>query len=249
MIYVDDRVGSKELFHLFPHGKAELAHLEYADFAFDGHGDEGTVMIGVERKRIGDFVNCMCSGRLSGHQLIGLLNSYHVVYLVIEGLFRANPQTGILETWKRGQWSEYTAGKRRFMARDIWVFMNTLQTICGIHCYHCPRETDTVQYILALHHWWNKEYADHKGHLQPHTGKVVDISKQSVLRRCLLQLTGPGWEMSKALDMRFKSVFDLMTAPVDEIAKVSYGREGKKHKRIGKQTASAIVEQLMGVRE
>lgn len=244
---MDDRTGSKELFGLFPKDKATLTHLEYADFMFAGNGEEGNVLVGVERKKIGDFVNCMCSGRLSGHQVIGLLNSYHIVYLVIEGIFRANPNTGVLEVNKRREWVEYTAGRRRFMARDIWVFMNTLQIMCGIHCYHCTKEADTVHYILALHHWWNKAFADHKGHLQPHTGVTVDISKQTVLRRCLLQLEGPGWEMSKALDMQYGSVFDLMTAPVDEIANVSYGREGKKHKRIGKQTARAIVEQLMGI--
>ena len=62
MIYVDNRKGSKELFPLFPMGSAELTHLEYADFMFTGHHSDGDIIIGIERKRIGDFVNCMCSG-------------------------------------------------------------------------------------------------------------------------------------------------------------------------------------------
>lgn len=36
------------------------------------------------------------------------------------------------------------------------------------------RDTDTAHYIMALHHWWGKEYADHKGHLQQKTEQRVD---------------------------------------------------------------------------
>ncbi len=237
MIYVDNRTGSKELLHLFPRGMAELTHLEYADFMFTGHHEDGDIVIGVERKRIGDFVNCMCSGRLSGRQLIGMLNSYHYLYLVLEGMFRANPINGILEVWRRGGWQEYAAGKRRFMARDIWAFMNTIQVVCGIHCYHCSRDTDTVQYIRALHHWWTKEYAEHKGHLQPHTGTTVELSKQTLVRRVAACLDGIGWEKAKALDLKFGTVAELVGVLPEELAKV----EG-----IGKGLTASIIKQLHG---
>ena len=237
MIYIDNRTGSKELYPLFPRGSAELTHMEYADFMFTGHYDEGDIVIGVERKRIEDFVNCMCSGRFSGRQLIGMLNSYHYLYLVIEGMFRANPKNGVLEVWRKGGWQEYTAGKRRFMARDIWAFMNTIQVVCGIHCYHCSRETDTVQYIMALHHWWTKEYAEHRGHLQPHTGTVVELSKQSLVRRVAAQLDGIGWEKAKAMDQRFGSVAELVMASPEELLEI----EG-----IGKVLTASIISQLRG---
>jgi len=237
MIYVDSRVGSKELLPLFPRGSAELTHLDYADFMFTGHYDDGDIVIGIERKRIGDFVNCMCSGRFSGRQLIGMLNSYHYLYLVIEGIFRANPRDGLLEVYRRGGWQAYTAGRRRFMARDIWAFMNTMQVVCGLHCYHCSTESDTVQYIMALHHWWTKEYEEHKGHLQPHTGTVVELSKQTLVRRVAACLDGIGWEKAKAIDQKFDTVADLVWAPPEELAELD---------GIGKTLTASIIKQLHG---
>ena len=237
MIYVDNRVGSKELFHLFPKGKVELVHMEYADFSFMGCGEDGQISVGIERKTISDFVNSMTSGRLSGHQLIGLMNSYHYIYLILEGIFRASPENGILEIWRGGGWQEYTAGKRRFMARDIWTFMNTIQVVCGLHCYHCSRDTDTVQYIMALHHWWTKEYAEHRGHLQPHTGVTVELSRQSLVRRVAAQLDGIGWEKAKAIDQRFGSVGELVGALPEDLM----GIEG-----IGKGLTASIIKQLHG---
>lgn len=238
MIYIDNRVGSKELHHLFPKGTAKLTYLEYADFMFMGHSDGEDILIGVERKRIGDFISSMCTGRLSGKQLIGMVNSYHYLYLVIEGIFRANPQNGLLEVYRRSGWQEYRAGQRRFMARDIWTFMNTLQVVCGLHCYHCPRETDTVQYIMALHHWWHKEYEEHKGHLQPHTGGMkVELHKPTLVRRVVSQLDGVGWGKSKVISQHFKSVSELTAAAPEELMKLD---------GIGKVLTASIIKQLHG---
>lgn len=237
MIYVDNRTGSKELLPLFPRGTAELTHLEYADFMFTGHYDDGDIVIGIERKTIGDFVNCMCSGRFSGRQLIGMLNSYHYIYLVIEGVFRANPKTGVLEVYRYGGWHEYEAGRRRFMARDIWAFMNTMQVVCGLHCYHTSTPSDTAYYIRALKHWWTKEYEEHKGHLQPHTGTMVELSRQTLVRRVAACLDGIGWGKAKAMDQAFGSVVELAVAREKELLEV----EG-----IGKKLAKSVVEQLHG---
>jgi len=181
----------------------------------------------------------MTTGRLSGRQLIGLLNSYHVVYLVIEGIFRANPQNGVLEVYRKAGWQEYATGKRRYMARDIWLFMNTLQVICGIHCYHCPRETDTVHYLMALHHWWDKEYHEHKSHLQMHdiVGNRVRLYRQTLIRRIAYQLDGVGYEKSKLIDRKFNTVWELVMASEKELMEI----EG-----IGKKLAGDIVKQLRG---
>ena len=239
MIYVDNRTGSKELLPLFPRGSAELTRLEYADFMFTGHYTDGDILIGVERKRIGDFVNCMCSGRLSGHQLIGLMNCYHYIYIIVEGSFRAHPVTGILQIEStNGYWYNYKAGTRQFMARDIWAFMTNLEVECGIHCYHCPRVTDTAYWIRAKYYWWTKEYDEHKAHLQPHSGTVVELSKQTLLRRVAYQIDGVGWsKKSKIIDQHFESVVELVSATSKELMEI----EG-----IGKKLAGSIVEQLRG---
>ena len=237
MIYVDNRTGSKELLPLFPKGSAEFTHMEYADFMFIGHYDDGDIVVGIERKTIGDFVNSMCSGRFSGRQLIGMLNSYHYLYLIIEGVFRANPQSGVLEVYRSGGWYEHMAGRKRFMARDIWAFMNTIQVVCGLHCYHTNSKSDTAYYIRALYHWWTKEYEEHKGHLQPHTGTTVELSKHTLVRRVASCLDGIGWGKAREIDQVYSSVVDLVSARPEDLTKI----EG-----IGKKLSESIYNQLGG---
>lgn len=237
MIYVDDRVGSRELYKHFPRNLAKLTHLEYGDFMLEGNSKSGPVVVGIERKRIGDLVNGMNNGRLSGRQLIGMLNSYHYLYLVVEGIFRAGPADGILEVYRRGGWQPYHTGRRHYMARDIWAYINTLEIACGMHCYYCPRETDTAQYIMALHHWWQKEYEEHRSHMQPHQNETVQLTKHSLLRRIASQLDGIGWEKAKAIDERFDSPLGLLMASEEELM----GIEG-----IGSTLANRIIEQLRG---
>jgi len=238
MIYVDNRIGSKELYPLFPPGVAELTRMHFGDFMIVGHHADGDILVGIERKRIGDFINSMCSGRLSGKQLIGLLNSYHYIYLVIEGEFRAHPKNGVLQVRaKSGYWYDYKAGARRFMARDIWAFMNTLQVVCGLHCYHCSTPTDTAYYLMALRHWWMKEYGEHRGHLQPNSGTTVQLSKHSLVRRVAAQLDGIGWGKAKAIDERMDTVEGMVVAGEADYMAV----EG-----IGKKLAGSIVKQLRG---
>jgi len=238
MIYVDDRIGSKELYPMFPQGSAKLTHLAYGDFMFAGHYVDSDIAIGIERKRIGDFINSMVSGRFMGHQLIGMQNSYHYNYLILEGDFRAHPKTGILEMNSWAGWQPYRAGKQQFMARDIWAFMNTIEVMCGVHCYHCTYPEDTVFYLVALHHWWRKEFAEHKGHLQPHvvTGKV-QLSRPSLVRKVASQFDGIGWDRAKGIDKQFSTVSEFVAADFSELIEID---------GIGKGLASSIVEQRGG---
>ena len=123
------------------------------------------------------------------------------------------------------------------MARDIWTFMNTIQVVCGIHCYHCTYEADTVHYIGALHHWWNKEYDEHKGHLQAHTGTVVQLSKQPYLRQAAALLDGIGWEKAKMISERYDFMVELMDATPKELMEIP---------GVGKKLAGSIIKQLRG---
>ena len=93
MILIDNRTGSKELFPLFPKGSAKLCHLPFGDFSFVGNGpDEMPLNIGIERKQIREVAGEMSAGRLVGHQVPGLLATYQVVYLIVEGRWRGIPR-------------------------------------------------------------------------------------------------------------------------------------------------------------
>lgn len=121
------------------------------------------------------------------------------------------------------------------MMRDIWVYMNTLEIICGLHCYHCTRDADTVQYIIALHHWWNKE--SHKSHLQPNQSGQVRLYKQTLLRRVAGQLDGIGHDKAMVIDQAFRTVEELVNAEPEQLMEI----EG-----IGKGLSASIIKQLRG---
>ena len=134
MITVDSRTGSIELLPLFPKNTAKPGYLAFADFAFTGRGYANglPLLIGVERKTTTDLLSSMTTGRLSGYQIPGLLNSYNAVYLIIEGIFRPNPNSKILEHYRKGKWVSIKLGNREFMSRELYNYINTLTTICGI---------------------------------------------------------------------------------------------------------------------
>ena len=73
MILIDPREGSKDLLPLMPLGLAHLSALPYTDACWNGLGPGGAaVIVGVERKRVGDMLACLKDGRFVGHQLPGM---------------------------------------------------------------------------------------------------------------------------------------------------------------------------------
>lgn len=103
-VLVDPSGGSVDLYQLLPPGGSVLSDLilsgsnNRADAAWFGNGPDPArpPFIGVERKRLGDALQCMQDGRLV-EQLRGLVSTYNHVWILIEDEIRPNPLTGILE--------------------------------------------------------------------------------------------------------------------------------------------------------
>lgn len=215
MIYLDNRIGSKELLPLFPKNIATLTHLNYADIAFLGRGaDDFPISIGIERKRIQDLVTSMTGGRLSGHQLPGLLASYDIRYLIVEGLWRPNPRNGILEKPIARGWAPIQLGSRTFMAKEILGFLNTLHICAGICIWRSATPRETAQYVSSLYHWWtDKALDEHKSHRLPYTPYAnLSTKRPSLVQRIAAELPGIGIGKAKAVSKKFKSVLQMVIA-------------------------------------
>lgn len=243
MIYIDDRIGSKELYPYFRSGAAELTRLQYGDLMFTGNGpDEIPYRIGIERKRIRDLISSMSSNRLVGHQLIGMKNSYNVIYLIIEGVFRPNPDSGVLETYGRQGWSppNFGVSRRRFMARDILAFLNTLVIKDNIHVIRTATKSETAITVSALQYWWTcKEFEAHKAHHQEYVPEAVVLTgRVGLARRVAMALPGIGWELSDRIRKRFETAEEMVNASIEDWM----GIEG-----IGQKTAETIWLELRGV--
>ncbi len=239
MIYVDSRRGSGELTQLIENGVECV--LDYADFMFFGNGPEGEVQIGIERKRISDLIASVSTGRLSGHQLPGLLQAYFRVYLVIEGQWRQSPMTGGLEVMSHGHWCQANHGRREFTYRDLWQYLSTLENLTGVIVRQTQGPVETALQIEALHRWWDKPWEKHRAHEGIHRTQskfmVTGLKKPSLLRRMAQELPGVGADRAKAVEAHFKTVRGMYEAEEKEWMSV----EG-----VGKLTARKAYEALHG---
>jgi ERCC4-type nuclease len=261
MIYVDSRAGSKELAPLLASRglPVNLTRMDFADVAFLGTGPDGEpVSVGVEVKQIRDVLQCICDGRFAGHQLPGLVQAYDQVWLLVEGLWRANAKTGMLEyRKKRGEWAECSVGQRRFMYRDLVSWMLTIEIKGGIRSVIVSEWNEATTWLSALYGWWttNGGWESHKSHLAFHDGTrhgapfrrerasrmVASMSDRALLTRPTLcrmvaaQLPGVGWTKSQPIAKRFPTVEELALATPDELMEL----EG-----IGPKLATGIFESL-----
>jgi len=238
-ILIDDRSGSAELYHIFPSGvPIELRRMEFGDFAFLGNGGDGPTFIGIERKAVRDLLNSITTGRLSGHQLVGLLDTYSWVYLIVEGMWRFNPTNGLLEDRRGNSWCPISLGSRRFMAREMLGYLNTLAVRAGVIVLYSKDKMETVHIIVSIYRWWQKEWKDHSSHLARNKIPIkVSLVRPSMVRRMAAELPGVGWGKSAAVAERFPNMVELAGATIKEWSSIP---------GIGKKLSQKIVKSLKG---
>ncbi len=252
MILVDDRSGSKDLLdYLRP--RASLERLEYGDVSIEGEGPEGVpILVGVEVKTVGDALSCLVNGRFAGHQLPGLIASYSVVYLLIEGQWRRDFKSGLLQFRGSGrrQWFDASLGTRRFMWADFDRWLVTMETKGGIRLRFTRERQETAQFLKDLDAWWSGPeggWGKHKSHLAFDESDTLSkpqelrdralLTPPSLVRLVARELPGVGWEKSKAGEKELKSVSERVVASWEEWERIP---------GIGKTMAKRIKDALLG---
>ena len=231
-VYVDWRTGSGELLSTLQTVglRAELAgpgkgQLEAGDFCFMGYGHRGLCMVGIERKTITDLLGCMRDNRLVDIQFPRMLKLYDHRYLIIEGLNRAHPDTGILQQgWQNRDgklyWQDVLLGRQRFMWQDFDGFLTTLEH-SPVRIRRTYDEWQTARTIRAMHHWYTKCTWDrHKSlkglYYQPNPVMSLDLDEKDLVRRWAADLRHIGPERSLAVSQKFSTGLELATASVDD---------------------------------
>mgnify|MGYP001558582078 CR=1 FL=1 len=236
MILIDSRIGSKDLIDFIPQSK--LTFLEYGDAAFTGKGENYLpVQIGIEIKTVGDALDSLTSGRFAGHQLPGMLVEYQQVYLIIQGQYRLDPKTGVMQVPRRRRWIDIEIGPRKYMYRDFHCWLMTFVNCCQVKLEKSSNRRETAQIIKDIYRWWNsKEYNEHRSHLvQRKIDHGAMLIKPSLKRRWANELTGIGWEKSQKVASHFKSALELANASKEDWIKI----EG-----IGTKIAEQSVEEI-----
>jgi hypothetical protein len=175
MIYVDDRAGSAQLGPLLrARGvPVTMTRMAYGDVSFIGQGAGGVpVSIGIEVKSLRDVLACICNGRFAGHQLPGLVQAYEKVHLLVEGTWRPNARTGILQLrLRKGVWVDASVGSRRFMFTDLLTWLFTMENKAGILVSRVSDWQEATLWLSNLYAWWTaKGWDGHKSHLAFHDG-------------------------------------------------------------------------------
>lgn len=225
MIFVDERTGSVELADAMQSRNLEpmITKLDYGDFAIlaaNGPNGPGTIDVGIERKTIRDMLQCIRTSRFSGHQLPGLLSTYEITWLVVEGNYRADVATGVLQEYRNpkvGGWVDLTLGSSRFMHSELQRFLITLSTCTPLRVWHTRNQIETVIFIADLYQQLKvKEWHQHKSHKGIQTPELLGPmllrsrtkSELAELRRvrAAMCLTGVGQGKAESVAKKFKSL-------------------------------------------
>ncbi len=242
MISIDNRVGSKELQkHIAPGIKTRLTRLEFGDMSFLGKGPDDSLMaVGIERKAITDLLSSMTTGRLSGHQLVGLLQSYGVVYILVEGSYGVDPKSGLLARFYKKAWHPIRLGTRRFMGREVNNYLNTLTILCGVNVVRTHTQRESGMWISDTYKWWQKPYDKHSAHKSfVVTRPGITLVKPPFMQRVIKEFTGIGWTHSENIANVFPTLLDLAMASQEDLE-----RELVKLPRIGKTLAANMARTI-----
>lgn len=217
------------------------------DACFSGIGDnDSTILVCVERKKIGDLCRCILDGRYLHQLQIAKENGADVFALIVEGVIRPSPEDGLLEvpvwginpkTMRRCQMWEPVKPTTTYSRFD--QYLTELDYLAGVIVKRSRDVQETASIIKAL--WDNFQTPPDKHNslrqvFSPPNTKV-ELVRPSLLRRVVKELDGLGWERSRAVADHFKSVQEMANADVAEWVKI----EG-----IGKKTAEKVVKAVRG---
>lgn len=204
----------------------KIKQLTYGDFCFWGHGAEGRVRVGVERKTVSEWCEAIYDTRFKGHQLPGLLKRYpgHV-WLVIEGFHNVDPQSGVM---MQGKWSAGHGG-RRTLYMDAMKFLFTLQLKAGVHIWPTRNALETAWFIRALYDWYQKRWKDHTSvyDVGAATPDVAILDTRTLKRRVAAQFPQIAWVRSKRVDQYFRSIASMLGASEEDWMAALGIREGR----------------------
>ena len=264
MLYIDNRAGSKDLYPLLrARGlPVSLVRIDFGDVTFLGMGPEqAPVSVGIEVKTIHDVLKCIADGRFAGHQLPGLVQAYDQVWLLVEGTWRGNAKTGLLEyRHSKGQWRECSVGTRRFMCTDLLTWLFTITIKGGARFARVSDWGEATAWLSSLYSWWTmKGWEGHKSHLAFHDGTrhgtpfkrdraammVASLADKALLQRpttvrmVSAQLPSVGWTKSAAIAKRYRTVEELVMAQPEDLQELD---------GIGPTIAKGIYESLRSVK-
>lgn len=248
MIIIDYREETKDKqaknLDLMPHIKAigvpvEKGDLQFGDAAFEGRGPDGTISVGIERKRLHDVLNCIDDARLSGLQLIGMKQMYTVRVLMIEGHWKPHDNLGILMEGFNGgsSWSFCRYRSQRTMYNKLYRYLISV-SLSGVIVNFSRDPYHTAFNICEWFHYFQKKWEGHTAMQELQKVAIPTMnSRPSLVRKWANDLEGVGTKLSADAERMFRSPVKLANSEEADWLRIP---------GVGVKTAQAIWREING---
>ena len=215
-------------------------------FAVGGWKTDKESLVLIERKKIGDIVSCIHTGRYLHQAQNGYEFGADFLILIVEGDIKASPD-GLLMTRRqvayRPMFMVTAKRPRRKSSSPVssslhtskWYpvepyieysrlsqYLDELHWLCGIQVLRSANVAETASQVKALWQMFRKPPVKH-GSLEQfyHQPRRVDLlRKPSLARTVAAELPGIGWEKSKSIVAKFGSISAMVDAGVADWEKV-----------------------------
>lgn len=247
MILVDPRAGSGPLLRPLRAMSLPAKHrrLKYGDLAFHGNGSEGRILIGIEYKKLSDYLTCIVDKRLASHQIPGMVRKYHREgrWLIVEGVVRPRKDSmleefSLFRSRRGSELGAFNMVRAGITYSQMRRYEITIRKRAGFEVVFTSGLADTLGTLAAIYHWYQKPWSAHHAHLalpalQDNHPRRIEVlfRRPSVLRRIASCLPGVGWVRSEAVASAFRSVCRMADATLDDWKAIP---------GIGPKTAAAV---------
>lgn len=218
--------------------------LLFGDVCFEGNGPHGTMLIGIELKKIHDMLNCIDDARFSAHQRLGMSQMYKVSILNLQGLWRPHDQNDLLMEGKidkdgKLNWFYCRPAGRNVMYSKLRRYLFSV-SLSGVTVTYTRDLMHTVQDIIQWYWYFQKAWKDHTALLAMQKINLPSLTgKPSLVRRWAADLEGVGVKFSDDAARLFKKPITLATSDEMDWLRIP---------GIGVPTAQSIWREIHGVK-
>ena len=218
--------------------------LTYGDFFFFGLWDDGReIRVSGERKKLGDLVSCIHTGRHLQQLRDARGQGYEFHFLIIEAEMRPNPKTGLLQHRLYGKWMNFLLipdnPKSTIEYFRVDDYLNEIAWYAGVVIKYSSSAKETANQVIGIYEMFQKVPEDHtslnKFYTPPEPVVSFLLGRPGLLRRIVKEYEGIGWERSLEVETFFEGhvkAFDQASAA--ELQKID---------GIGKKLAQSIIEE------
>lgn len=223
----------------------ETTQLSYGDCCFEGHGPDGPITLGVERKTLQDMLQCVEDARYSAHQLPGMLKLYSKSFLVLEGLWeRGTPGSALegvlIQGYGHGSsWGPLKAvgNGRTTLYSKLYRYLISV-SLAGVIITYSNDITQTACQIVEIQQYFQKRWREHTALRECQKLAIPSLSgKPSLCKRWANELTDVGVVHGEEADRKFKTALALANSDESDWMTIP---------GIGAKTARQIVREIRG---